>query len=68
MAITFTQLVQMFFGIGVNVYTLYVKSSGVPCQTEPFNVILALTMYASYAVLFANFFYQSYFSGKKKFA
>ncbi|CAL8111130.1 unnamed protein product [Orchesella dallaii] len=67
MCITFLQLNQMFFGVAVNGYALYMKSSEIECQTETFNILLALLMYATYAVLFGNFFNKAYVQKKKKF-
>lgn len=66
MAITSLQLVQMAVGIGCNLFALHAKFEGRPCATDFNHLILALSMYLSYLVLFANFFRHAYL--KKKIA
>lgn len=55
------QLSQMFVGIAVNVMAWRMaRKEGAGCQFRYHLFYLAATMYASYALLFANFFYQRY--------
>ncbi|CAG7828897.1 unnamed protein product [Allacma fusca] len=61
MSITFLQLSQMVVGVVVNIYSLFVKRNGGECSVEMKHINLALIMYASYFLLFANFFYRAYF-------
>ncbi|XP_021962740.1 elongation of very long chain fatty acids protein 6 [Folsomia candida] len=64
MMITFLQISQMVVGVTINIYSLYVKAMNVPCTLGWENMNIALTMYASYFVLFANFFHRSYMKAK----
>ena len=66
MTITFLQLSQMVLGVTVNVYSLFAKAQGVECFVQTKHVHLALIMYASYFVLFANFFFKAYFDKRNK--
>lgn len=60
MVITALQLIQMFIGVSVTFMIHNWKGNGLPCN-ESYNVIyLAMVMYGSYLLLFANFFYQTY--------
>jgi len=65
MMITCLQLSQMVVGVTINIYSLYVKAMNVPCALGWENINLALTMYASYFVLFANFFHKAYLNKSK---
>jgi elongation of very long chain fatty acids protein 6 len=56
----------MVLGVTVNVYSLYVKSQGTECFVQTKHIHLALIMYASYFILFANFFFKAYFDKKNK--
>lgn len=38
----------------------FLAESGIPCQTPTFNIQIGLVMYASYAILFANFLNKTY--------
>jgi len=60
MSITFLQLSQMVVGVVVNVYSLFVKSQGGDCFVQTKHINLALGMYASYFILFLNFFIRAY--------
>ncbi|CAL8097229.1 unnamed protein product [Orchesella dallaii] len=60
MLVTVLQLSQMVVGVYINVYSLWIKRNGMDCVRRNEVIQLALTMYASYFVLFANFFYNSY--------
>jgi len=66
MIITILQLSQMVIGVIVNLYALYMKSNGVDCLVETRHINLALIMYASYFLLFMNFFYAAYVKSQQK--
>ncbi|KAL3282825.1 hypothetical protein HHI36_005988 [Cryptolaemus montrouzieri] len=63
MLITTLQLLQMVIGCAVNIWAHQLLQSGAECHITPFNVKLSITMYLSYFVLFARFFYKAYLSG-----
>merc|ERR1719431_867487 len=69
MVITTLQLVQMVVGCMVNYIAYTLKRRGVVCGVSNTNLKMSLLMYTSYFVLFARFFYNSYFrrreAGKK---
>lgn len=67
MAITTSQIVQMIIGAYVIWYAYYRKSQGDACNITQATATFGLVMYLSYFALFAQFFYNSYFSksGKK---
>eukprot|EP00092_Neocalanus_flemingeri_P003708 GFUD01003984.1.p1 GENE.GFUD01003984.1~~GFUD01003984.1.p1 ORF type:complete len:405 (-),score=105.45 GFUD01003984.1:141-1355(-) len=66
MVITSLQLLQMIVGCVVN-YTAYTfKRRGVKCGVSDTNLQLSLLMYTSYFVLFARFFYNTYFNKCEK--
>jgi hypothetical protein len=61
-AITCAQIAQMFYGVYVTIATYhYTKNTGVP-----FELKVAVCVYASYAILFINFFIQAYFVKPKR--
>lgn len=64
--ITSSQLAQMLLGfwLGWRVWSL--KLAGVTCVQSWENLAMCLIMYASYAILFANFFYHAYLKPKTK--
>lgn len=68
MVITLTQIAQMIMGAYVVWYSYHIKSVGKPCNMSYTAYVYGLIMYISYFVLFAHFFYKSYFSssGKRK--
>jgi len=69
MLITLLQLSQMVMGVFINVYAWYVKSregSEGACLVQSHHIHLALIMYASYFLLFANFFYAAYVKAKRQ--
>jgi elongation of very long chain fatty acids protein 6 len=64
MIITFLQLLQMFFGIVVNVYALqlmWLQGRGSECSRGYFGLKVSFGIYVTYFFLFAQFFYASYF-------
>lgn len=65
MVITSLQLLQMVIGCGVNFWAHQLLQNHGECHITPFNIKLSIAMYFSYFVLFARFFYKSYFSGDK---
>ncbi|CAL8097177.1 unnamed protein product [Orchesella dallaii] len=66
MMITLLQLSQMAVGLIVNLYAMYAKSVGWECarSTQGFQILMAI--YGSYLVLFAKFFYKTYFKSGKQ--
>jgi hypothetical protein len=60
MTITTLQLSQMFVGVVVNVYAYFSKLRGVDCDISYYHLNLGLIMYASYFLLFAEFFHRAY--------
>jgi elongation of very long chain fatty acids protein 6 len=64
MVVTTLQLLQMVVGVTVNVYSYFVRLSGNACDRSDKEIYGALAMYASYLVLFGNFFYQTYMAEK----
>lgn len=64
--ITSIQILQMLVGMIINLSSYIVKSRGGFCQQSVENMRYSLVMYASYFLLFAYFFYSSYFKSKPK--
>lgn len=65
MTITALQLSQMVMGCFIAFYTYAMMKNGVFCNQTKENLIFCLLMYFSYFLLFAHFFYKTYFvSGK----
>lgn len=64
MFITFSQIIQMVLGCFVTYYGYSLSQMGVPCKIPEATAKFALVMYGSYFVLFARFFFNSYF-GKR---
>lgn len=60
MFITICQLVQMFLGVSVQITAMNRLNKGEACDSSYRDISYALCIYGSYAILFANFFYQSY--------
>ena len=65
MAITASQIAQMIMGAFVTWYAYYRKSQGDACNITQATATYGLLMYLSYFALFAQFFYNSYFSKEK---
>ncbi|CAL8113032.1 unnamed protein product [Orchesella dallaii] len=66
MLLTTTQQLQMVIGIYINWYTWKELGSKRGCERYHFNLVVAAVMYISYLILFANFFYNSYFKPIQK--
>eukprot|EP00117_Sycon_ciliatum_P023255 scpid72518/ scgid19823/ Elongation of very long chain fatty acids protein 6; 3-keto acyl-CoA synthase elovl6; ELOVL fatty acid elongase 6 len=58
--VTTLQLAQMFIGLYVNVYAYYKVYTGGACDMHVSHFVLSTTMYLSYMILFANYFYMTY--------
>lgn len=67
-SITIIQLSQMFFGIYINYNAIISLYNNRSCQMDAFGIGISIFFYASYAVLFANFFYWSYVNKKPRSA
>ncbi|XP_044751766.1 elongation of very long chain fatty acids protein 6-like [Coccinella septempunctata] len=65
MVITTLQLLQMVIGCAINIWAHQLLQSGAACNITPLNLKLSITMYLSYFVLFARFFYKAYLSSGK---
>nr|XP_002740724.1 PREDICTED: elongation of very long chain fatty acids protein 6-like [Saccoglossus kowalevskii] len=59
--ITSLQITQMVVGCGVLIYAYAMKTKGYGCDVSDFNLTYGGLMYLSYFILFANFFYHTYF-------
>lgn len=64
--ITLIQLSQMVVGVVVNLLAYHYRSTGQSCSTTDQNIGVAMLMYASYFVLFANYFFQAYLGKRAK--
>lgn len=58
--ITTIQLSQMFVGILLNYLATKALLENKTCEMNPFAIGISIFFYASYAILFGNFFYWSY--------
>jgi len=73
MLITTLQLSQMVVGVTINVYSLWLKGSdsvdrfkgSYTCDRDYDGIYAALSMYASYFLLFTHFFYRAYLANAK---
>ena len=65
-SITIIQLSQMFVGIYLNYMGITSLLMNRACETTWFNITISIFFYATYAVLFGNFFYWSYIYKKAK--
>lgn len=63
--ITSIQIVQMVVNLWIHAKAYKYLSEGRPCAYNLRIFYLTMAMYASYLVLFANFFYQAYFSSRQ---
>ncbi len=64
-SITLLQLLQMIIGCIVNIIAYKYKQNGYYCMTSDNNIIISLVLYITYLILFAQFFYSTYFSKAK---
>lgn len=62
MAITSSQILQMVIGAYVIWYAYQMKNQGYACNITDTSATFGLVMYLSYFILFAQFFYNAYFS------
>lgn len=64
MLITAMQLAQMVIGCAINIWAHgFLQTAGhAACNISPTNIKLSIAMYFSYFVLFARFFYKTYFA------
>lgn len=60
MVITLLQLSQMIIGCWINIKAWQYKKNGEFCQVTDENLQVSLVMYATYFLLFAQFFLGSY--------
>ncbi|OXA63178.1 putative fatty acid elongation protein 3 [Folsomia candida] len=65
MTITFLQISQMILAVGLNLYAIYVKSTGVTCARSDEGIKIHFWLYFAYLVLFANYFYKAYLRPRK---
>lgn len=68
MFVTICQLSQMVLGVGLQLVSSYQLYSGNSCDTSLQDILFGMGIYASYMVLFADFFYKTYIvkTGKEK--
>ena len=66
MVITTSQILQMVMGAYVIGYAHRKKITGHACNINQDTAIFGMIMYLSYFILFAQFFYKSYFGSKYK--
>ena len=58
--ITTIQLSQMFVGLFLNYMAIRAVTIGKPCRMDWFTVGISVFFYATYAILFGNFYYWTY--------
>ncbi|XP_053203253.1 elongation of very long chain fatty acids protein 6-like [Panonychus citri] len=66
MILTSAQLSQMLIGMGINIYHINRLLAGIPCASSIGLASFSITVYCSYAILFAHMFMVKYFSTKSK--
>jgi len=64
--ITTSQLLQMVFGVYINVNAYLIRGRGEYCDISYDNMRWSFLMYFTYFVLFFNFFYKTYIATPKK--
>lgn len=64
--ITTAQLMQMFIGVYITYQAYLYKRADIPCAVNYFNLSFAGFIYASYALLFLNFFVRRFCLTKSK--
>lgn len=65
-AITLIQLSQMVVGVIINAIIFRAFMNGVTCGIDTFQIQISIVIYASYGILFANFFYQNYIKKRNR--
>ncbi|CAL8125838.1 unnamed protein product [Orchesella dallaii] len=66
MVITTLQIAQMIAGVAINIHSLRVKLNGGECYRQTRDISIALAMYFTYFLLFANFFINVYLARSKQ--
>ena len=66
MFVTTCQLSQMVVGVGLQLTSSYMLYHGYNCDTSVQDIVFGVCIYASYMVLFADFFYKTYFGKRGK--
>jgi len=64
--ITTLQITQMIAGLFIILSAAHYKIKGLTCHTDEGNICFGLLIYASYAVLFINFFIQRWICPEQK--
>ena len=64
--ITVSQIAQMFIGFYIAGYIFAQKLNDAPCKMSLNESIFSISVYASYAILFFNFFIRTYFKRSVK--
>lgn len=65
MCITASQIIQMIIASFITGYAYYAKLNQLPCRVDFDRIYAGIAIYASYFILFAHFFINSYFINKK---
>ena len=58
--ITVLQLLQMLFGVAINIWTVIIKQRGEECNQTFQNSCLSFVMYFTYLLLFVHYFFKTY--------
>lgn len=66
MVVTSLQIIQMVIGCIINLKTYQLLQNHPDCRLNHLNVQLSIVMYFSYFILFAKFFYTTYFGRARK--
>ncbi|KAF8371076.1 elo-9 [Pristionchus pacificus] len=66
MVITSLQTIQMFIGVAISFIVFYYKLQGRVMQQTYENLFFSFAIYASFAILFSNFFNKSYLKEKEQ--
>jgi elongation of very long chain fatty acids protein 6 len=64
--LTTLQISQMIWGIYITVFVISTKRAGRPCSVSNNNIIVNLTLYSTYFLLFSNYFYHAYLKKPSK--
>jgi len=68
MAVTCLQIAQMCGGVAIAIGVARIKASGGHCQQTWENLYFSAMIYASYFLLFCNFFYHAYLKKNNRYA